>query len=151
MAFNAADLLALKDELTNDPNSLGLIAPPAIDDVGNAEKLNEVLESQQIDREAIPISEIFVNIDRDEYAALSAADRQWLSAIAEGGTINPKDGGEVREGLLQIFGAQTETRTNLVALLTEPSNRINQMYKLGLLSQGGNVTPSDVANARIAS
>lgn len=147
MAFNAADLLAIKAELTNDPNGLGLTTLES-DDVANAEKLNEVLDTQQIDREAIPISEIFVNIDRDEYAALAASDRQWLSAIAEGGTINPKDGGEVREGILQIFGAQTETRTNLVALLTEPSNRINQMYKQGLLSKGGNITPSDVAQAR---
>lgn len=150
MAFNAADLVALKDELTNDPQELGLVAPPAIDDVGNAEKLNLVRDTLQIDREAIPLSEIFVNIDRDEYAALAEADRQWLNAISTGGTINPKSGGEVREGLLQLFGAPTESRTNLLAILTEPANRIEHMFKAGLLSQGGNVTPSDVANARNA-
>ena len=150
MAFNAADLLALKDELTNDPQDLGLVAPPAIDDVGNADKLNLVRDTLQIDREAIPLSEIFVNIDRDEYAALAEADRQWLNAISTGGTINPKSGGEVREGLLQLFGAPTESRTNLLAILTEPANRIEHMFKAGLLSQGGNVTPSDVANARNA-
>jgi hypothetical protein len=150
VAFNAADLVALKDELTNDPQELGLVAPPAIDDVGNAEKLNLVRDTLQIDREAIPLSEIFVNIDRDEYAALAEADRQWLNAISTGGTINPKSGGEVREGLLQLFGAPTESRTNLLAILTEPANRIEHMFKAGLLSQGGNVTPSDVANARNA-
>jgi len=150
VAFNAADLLALKDELTNDPQDLGLVAPPAIDDVGNADKLNLVRDTLQIDREAIPLSEIFVNIDRDEYAALAEADRQWLNAISTGGTINPKSGGEVREGLLQLFGAPTESRTNLLAILTEPANRIEHMFKAGLLSQGGNVTPSDVANARNA-
>lgn len=151
MARSQADLLALKDELTNDPAGLGLVAPPAIDDVGNADKLNTINESIQIDREAISISEIFINIDRDEYAALADADRDWLNGISSGGTINPKSGGEVREGLLQLFGAGSETRDNLIAILTEPSNRIEQMFKLGLLEQGGTVTPSDVANARNAS
>lgn len=150
MARSNADLLALKAELTNDPQSLGLVAPPAIDDVGNADKLNAVNESLKIDREAIPTSEIFLNIDRDEYAALAAADREWLNGVSQGGVINPKAGGEVREGILQLFGPGTETRTNLLTILTEPSNRIEHMFKAGLLEQGGTVTPSDVANARNA-
>lgn len=150
MAFTNADLLALKDELTNDPQSLGLVAPPAIDDVGNADKLNEVRDTLQIDREAIPITEIMVQIDRDEFAALAAADRQWLQLISANGTVDPRSGGEVREGLLQIFGAQSESRENLLGILTEPANRIDHMFKAGLLSQGGQVTPSDVANARSA-
>lgn len=150
MSRSNADLLALKAELTNDPKNLDLVAPPAIDDVGNADKLNLVRETLTIDREAIPISEIFVQIDRDEYAALAQPDRDWLNGISVGGTINPKAGGEVREGLLQLFGAQSETRANLLAILTEPANRIEQMFKEGLLEQGGTVTPSDVANARNA-
>lgn len=150
MARSNADLLSLKTELETDPQSLGLVAPPAIDDVGNAEKLNLVRDTLQIDREAIPTHEIFLNIDRDEYAALSPNDRDWLRGITAGGTVNPKAGGEVREGIMQIFGAATETRTNLLAILTEPANRINHMFKNGLLEQGGTVTASDVANARNA-
>lgn len=150
MAFNSADLLTLKAELTNDPEELGLVAPPAIDDVGNADKLNLVRDTLQIDRQAIPTSEIFLNIDRDEYAALAQADRDWLNGVSQGGVINPQSGGEVREGILQLFGAGTETRTNLLGILTEPANRIEHMFKNGLLSQGGTVTPSDVANARNA-
>lgn len=150
MAFTQSDLVALKAELTNDPESLGLVAPPAIDDVGNAEKLNLVRATLQIDREAIPIHEIFVNIDRDEYAALAQPDRDWLNGISAGGTVNPQAGGEVREGLLQLFAAGTETRANLLAILTESANRIEHMFKAGLLSQGGTVTASDVANARQA-
>lgn len=147
MSRSTADLTALKAELTNDPNELGLTLLPE-DDAANAEKLNEVLEAQQIDREAIPITEIMVNIDRDEYAALAETDRDWLQAISAGGTINPESGGEVREGLLQIFGAETESRENLVGLLTESANRIDQMYKQGLLEAGGTVTPSDISQAR---
>lgn len=150
MARSNADLLAIKAELTNDPLTLGLVAPPTIDDVGNAEKLNLVRDTIQIDREAIPTSEIFLQIDRDEYAALSAADRDWIRGVTAGGTVNPKSGGEVREGLLQIFGAQSETRANLLSILTEPANRIEQLYKLGVLEAGGSVTASDIANARNA-
>lgn len=150
MARSNADLLSLKTELETDPQSLGLVAPPAIDDVGNAEKLNLVRDTLQIDREAIPTHEIFLNIDRDEYAALSPNDRDWLRGITAGGTVNPKAGGEVREGIMQIFGAATETRTNLLAILTEPANRINHMFKNGLLEQGGTVTASEIANARNA-
>lgn len=148
MAFTQNDLLALKAELQNDPNTLGLVAPPAIDDVGNAEKLNLVRDTQKIDREQIPMTEVMVQIDRDEFAALAPADRQWLQLISANGTINPRAGGEVREGLLQLFSAASESRGNLIAILTEPANRINQMFKAGLLSRGGNVTASDVANAR---
>lgn len=149
MAFSNADLLALKSELTNDPLNIGLTTEPA-DDEANANLLNEVREACQVDRETIPASEVNKAIDRDEFAALSAADRQWLGMITAGGTINPKAGGEVREGLLQIFGAATETRANLTALLTESASRITQLYKLGTLSYGGAVTPSDIANARVA-
>jgi hypothetical protein len=147
MARSQADLVALKAELTNDPKTLGLTLIPA-DDVANADKLNLVRPELQIDREAIPTTEIFLQIDRDEYAALGSADRQWLNGVSQGGTINPRSGGEVREGLLQLFGAGTETRANLQAILTENASRIEQMFKEGLLEQGGNVTPSDVANAR---
>lgn len=150
MSLTNADLLAIKSELTNDPKDLGLVAPPTIDDVGNAEKLNDKTSGLLIDRTAIPTTEIFVQIDRDEYAALALADRQWLDAVSASGTVNPQDGGEVREGLLQLFGAETETRSNLLGILQEPASRIQQMHEEGLLSNDGNVTPSDIANARNA-
>lgn len=148
MAFTTADLQAIKTELTNDPKTLGLTAPPAIDDTGNADKLNDRDGGLLIDRTAIPTHEIFVQIDRDEYAALAAADREWLAGVSASGTVNPKDGGEVREGLLQLFGAGTETRTNLLAILQEAASRIQQMHEEGLISTDQNITASDVANAR---
>lgn len=150
MAFTNADLLAIKGELTNDPASLGLVAPPALDDVGNAQKLNAVDAQFQVDRESVPAQEIFQNIDRDEYVALALADRQWLDAVTGSGSVNPKTGSEVREGLLQLFADGSETRTNLLAILTSDASRIDYLHSLGTLSQGGTITPSDVANARNA-
>jgi len=150
MAFTNADLLAIKSELTNDPTTLGLVAPPAVDDVGNADKLNLVRVETSIDRESIPVSELVVGIDADEFIALSAGQQAYLQMITASQTVNPKTGSEVREAMLQFFGALSETRASLTAMLTEPASRINQMFKQGLLSQGGAVTPSDIANARNA-
>ena len=144
-----ADLLIIKAELTNDPLTLGLTTLPA-DDEANANALNLVRSTIQVDREAIPISDIVKALDRDEFNALSAGDRQWLTLITQAGSVNPRSGGEIREGLLQLFGAATESRANLVAILTEPGSRIVQLYKAGTLSTGGQVTPSDIANARNA-
>ncbi len=149
MPFTPADDLAIKAELTNDPLDLGLTVLAA-DDEANANALNLVRVSIQVDREAIPASEIAKAIDRDEYNAASAADRGYIDMITSSGSVNPKTGSEPREGLLQIFGVGTETRTNLTALLTESASRITQLYKAGTLSYGGTITPSDVARARQA-
>jgi hypothetical protein len=149
MAYTNADLLAIKAELTNDPLDLGLTTLAA-DDEANANALNLVRAAIQIDRESIPVSEIAKAIDRDEYNAASAADRDYIKMVTAGGDVNPKAGSEVREGLLQIFGAGTESRTALNALLTEPGSRITQLFKAGTISEGGAITPSQVANARQA-
>lgn len=151
MPYTNADLLAIKSELTNNPLSLsGYLALTGANDEANANALNLVRAECQVDRETIPASEINKAIDRDEFAALSAADRQWIAMVTAGGSVNPKTGGEVREGFLQIFGAGTESRTALTELLTESASRATQLYKAGSLSYGGPVTPSDVANARNA-
>lgn len=149
MAFSQNDLLALKAELTNDPLDLGLTVLPA-DDEANANALNLVRVTIQVDREAIPVSEIAKAIDRDEYNAASAADRDYIKMITAGGSVNPKSTSEVREGLLQIFAAGTETRAELTLLLTEPASRAVQLFKLGTISTGELITPSVVANARQA-
>lgn len=149
MPFSNADYLAIKSELTNDPLTLGLTVLAA-DDVANADKLNLVRSTIQVDRESIPVSDVVKAIDADEFIALSQPQRDYVALITAGGSVNPKSGGEVREALLQFFGAQSETRASLIALLTESASRITQLFKAGTLSYGGVVTPSDVSNARAA-
>lgn len=149
MSFTNADLLAIKAELTNDPKALGLTLLAA-DDESNANKLNEVSALTPIDREAIPVSEVVLSVDSDEFLALSEGQQRYLLFITNAGVVNPKSGNEVREALLQYFSAQSETRGKLLTLVTEPASRITQLFKLGTLSQGVAVTPSDVANARNA-
>lgn len=149
MPFSNADLLAIKAELTNDPLDLGLTTLPA-DDEANANALNLVRPTIQIDRESIPVSEISKAIDRDEYNAASAADRDYIKMVTAGGDVNPQAGSEVREGLLQIFAVGTESRASLSALLTEAGSRATQLFKAGTISTGELITPSIVAQARAA-
>tara|TARA_R110000868_G_C10707204_1_gene749626 strand:- start:128 stop:577 length:450 start_codon:yes stop_codon:yes gene_type:complete len=144
-----ADLLAIKAELTNDPKSLGLTLS-ASDDEANANKLNAVSSATPIDRESIPVSDVVKAIDADEFIALSVGQRDYLKMVTAAGSVNPKGGGEVREAIMQFFGAASETRASLTLLLTESASRISQMYKSGLLTTGSAVTPSDIANARNA-
>lgn len=150
MSFTNADLLALKNELTTDPKGLTLTTNPA-DDEANANKLNTVSAATSVDREMVPVSEVAKAIKATEFVGLGVAQRDWLNLVLSTGTVNPKAGGEIRTGILQLFGSSTTTFANLQGLLTEPASRITQMWKLGLLSNGSPVTPSDIANARQAS
>jgi hypothetical protein len=151
MGFTNADLLALKSELTANPLGLtGYLAPSAANDEANANALNLVRTQTATDRLAIPVSEIATAVVRSEWAALAQSDRDLINLYSAGGTVNPKTGNAVRTALLQMFGAATVTRANLTALLTAPDSRVNHLFQLGTLSQGGTVSPSDVANARVA-
>jgi hypothetical protein len=152
MPFTNADLLAIKAELTNNPLSLtGYLAVTGANDEANANALNLVRTQCQVDRESIPVSDVVKAIDADEFIALSQPQRDYVALITNGGSVNPRSGGEVREAMLQFFGVNSETRASLTLLLTESASRITQLYKVGTLSYGGAVTPSDVANARAAS
>lgn len=153
MPFTNVDLLAIKAELNNNPLSLSgyALLSNSANDEANANSLNLVRVQCQVDRESIPVSDVVKAIDADEFIALSQPQRDYVALITSGGSVNPKAGGEVREALLQFFGAPTETRASLTLLLTESASRITQLFKAGTLSVGGLVTPSDVANARNAS
>lgn len=150
MARSAADLLALKAELTNDPSTLGLVAPPTIADEANADALNLVRETILVERDAIPATEIARALNRTEYGSAVNADRQWIELQLSVGLVDARTGSEARAGFTAIFGANTTTRANLLALLSEPGNRVEQMFRAGLLEVGGTVTVSDIADARNA-
>lgn len=152
MPFTNADLIAIKNELNNNPLSLTGYLPlsNSANDEANTNALNLVRTQCQVDRESVPVSDVVKAIDADEFIALSAAQRDYVALITNGGSVNPKNGGEVREAMLQFFGAPSETRANLTLLLTESASRITQLFKAGTLSFGGLVTPSTIADARNA-
>lgn len=149
MARSNADLLALKAELTNDPQSLGLTVLPA-DDETNSIKLNEVRVACQIKRRSVSTASVFGKIDPLEHQALSDQQARWLGTLIESGQLDPLLDTGSTTGIRQLFGAESNSRAAIESLFTESGNRIEQLYQAGTLEAGGEVTPSDVANARNA-
>jgi hypothetical protein len=134
-----AELLIIKAELTNDPQSLGLTTAPE-DDESNAILLNEVRDGMLVYRASVPSDQI--NIPIDEFNAASAGQREWWAMQTADGSINPS---VIATEFNKMFGAQTAARASFNAVAMEPTSRAIQ-----LLSRYVSLTPSDIANARQA-
>ena len=134
-----AELLIIKAELTNDPQSLGLTVAPE-DDEANANLLNEVRESILVYRASVPSDQI--NIPIDEFNAASAGQREWWAMQTADGSVNPA---VIASEFGKMFGAQTAARASFDAVAKEASSRAIQ-----LLERYVSLTPSDIANARSA-
>jgi hypothetical protein len=147
MTRSAADLAALKTELTTDPKALGLTVLPA-DDAANADKLNAVKATTLIKRRWLTTAEILNAIDPIEHQGLSEPQARWLSAVLLLQQIDPFKQQSLTDGVEEMFSPTSTSLAAFTAILTEPGNRIDQMYQAGLLEVGGTVTPSDVAQAR---
>ncbi len=134
-----AELLIIKAELTNDPQSLGLTTAPEDDEV-NANLLNEVREDIRVYRASIASDEIVVS--PSEWAALSPAQQSWWNNQTLDGTVKPA---VIADGFYELFGTNTAARASFDSVSTEPASRARQ-----LLDRYVTLTPSDIANARIA-
>ena len=134
-----ADLLTIKSELTNDPQSLGLTTAPE-DDEANANLLNEIRDSILVYRASVPSDS--VNIPIDEFNAASAGQREWWAMQTADGSINPA---VIATEFAKMFGTNTAARASFNAVAMEPASRARQ-----LLERYVYLTPSDIANARQA-
>ncbi len=151
-----ADLLAIKSELTLDPKGLGLDTVAAHDEA-NANKLNAAYPGDDgyvkvlaVKKTSLRTSDIFNAIDPVEHQSLSSQQERWLSEMLTLGQINPSSDSGIIAGLDGMFSNNSASRTAYTALFTQPGSRVAQLYQAGTISFGGNVTPSDVANARQA-
>jgi hypothetical protein len=134
-----AELLIIKSELTNDPQSLGLTIAPE-DDEANANLLNEIREDIRVYRASVASDEIVVS--PSEWAALSPAQQSWWNNQTLDGTVKPS---VIVSGFYELFGSNTAARASFDAVSTEPASRARQ-----LLDRYVSFTPSDIANARNA-
>lgn len=134
-----AELLLIKAELTNDPQSLGLTTAPE-DDEANANLLNEEREDIRVYRASVASDEIHVS--PSEWAALSPAQQSWWNNQTLDGTVKPS---VIAEGFYELFGTNTAARASFDSVSTEPASRARQ-----LLNRYVTLTPSDVAIARTA-
>ena len=146
-SFSEQDLRAIKLELTTNPMSLsGYLPLTEENDAANADALNQVRAALLVDRYSVPSSQLA--FDHDEFNGISPADREWIALMTRDGSVNPAENKVMLSGMLAIFGAGTVTREKLLEVFREPANRIEYLYRAGVLNAGGEVTPSHVAIAR---
>lgn len=145
--FTEQDLRSIKLELQTNPLNLSGYSPLLPEnDATNADALNQVRASLLVDRYSVPSSQL--EFDHDEFNAISPADREWIALMTRDGSVNPAENKVMLSGMLGIFGEGTITRERLLAVFREASNRVEYLFRAGVLSKGGEVTPSNVAVAR---
>ncbi len=134
-----SELLLIKTELTNDPQSLGLTTAPE-DDEANANILNEEREDIQVYKASVASDEILVS--PSEWAALSPAQQSWWNNQTLDGTVKPS---VIADGFYELFGSNTAARASFDSVSTESASRARQ-----LLNRYVTLTPSDISQARVA-
>lgn len=133
----AADLAKLKAELLTDPLGRGYAG---MTDEQAAKSLNKP-DRPGVPREAIDGGLLASCLVRTEYAALNAADKEYVRLLCATATPIPLTAhfkGELRD----VFGANTGMRTKLMDAIKRSGTRAEE------LELGGTVTPSDVADAK---
>lgn len=115
------DFVVLHNELTNDPLDRGYAG---MTDQQAADSLNAVNRSRE--RGVVPSYEIIDATVPAEWAALSAAEKQRYQTLTGAGQVNVRSG-NARAAFMAMFGAGTQTRTNLAALQNEQVSRATEL------------------------
>ena len=154
MAYNEpqdhADLLALKNELAHDPRQLGLTTSSQ-DDEANANTLNLFRANISVMRRSVSTQSVFDSLDPLEHQAMGPSQARYLTDFLNFGQFDPFSSPGIVAGLAQIFHPTLSVSgPKITELIHEHGSRITELYQLGLLSKFENVTPSDIARARVA-
>jgi len=127
-------LLQLKNELLNDPTSLGysaFISPTsARDNITLADILNTRRGSIQLSREPISTILLFSNINATDFLSLTSLQLQELQVILTMPTVNLNDL-SVRNILQGIFTGKTSTLNNFGNLRNRIGSRYEQLTSPG--------------------
>lgn len=129
------DLVALKNEITNDPAGIGYAAA-GDDHVAIAKLLNK--PGRSIDRETLTSGELVSCLDQTEFTSLSAPQKAYLNLFVTAGNVPMTQ--DVRQALRGMFTAGSKTRGNINAATRRDASRAEE---LGF----SRVTESDVADA----
>ena len=136
----ALTLSALKTELTTDPNAYGYAPHVASGSTGAlAALLNEPRTTINVPRGLVGTWEIIAATDGAEYGALNATAKDIYKTLVSAGTVDVADA-QIQAILKTLFPSPSTTRTNLIARLTRPGSRAEQLF-------GGGVTHADCARA----
>ena len=129
------DYVALKAELTADPLSRGY---SGMSDSAAAADLNTVYRTRP--KDTMTGSEILQAINKTEFTALTAANKQLVWDLLHLGTLNPF--GVEAALFVDAFGGGSAT---IAALAAARVDDVSRGEELGL----GTVYPGDIENARM--
>jgi len=118
--MNKAQLEILKSEITADPLSRGY---SGMTDAQISDDLNTTYRERNLNR--LDASTVFNAIDKGEYNGLSDANKVMIWNILHLGEINPF--GLEATIFIDIFGAGSETITDLAAIRKIPQSRASEL------------------------
>lgn len=131
------DYQALKSELTTDPLAKGYAG---MSDAQAAASLTTAYRTTE--RASIRASELYEAVVDSEFTALAANIQTRVRDLYTLDVVPAATGSRARAVLLAIFGAGTQTRANLAALVKVDVRRCDE------IGWGVGVTDQDVAAAR---
>ncbi len=139
-------LLALKNEIVNDSNSVGYKTSPTVwkADQAIVDLISDPTNGAQITRKQVIANEIVASIDLAEYAALTMPQRQYLDLLTQTAADEFIDANEatILNALTTIFGPGTASRASLLAKLQRQGSRAEVLW-----GEGKNVTAGEVGRA----
>lgn len=114
------DYQALKNEINTDPKELGYEgkSPQEIANLMNTIGLSE----ETVNAGVLEAYKIVNALEANEVAALTSAQRELLNLIISAGQVDASNS-KIQAFFLNLFGAGTTTRTNLIAVSIRSASR----------------------------
>lgn len=134
MAFDISDqsdLTALKNEIENDPASIGYNVNSTNDLVEkvNSDAANTTGATVNKPLDDLTVADVSEVVNEAEFTALGEYDKEWVKAL-----INQSSGAKVsayKGKFLEVFASGSATRTSAQALLSTPASRAEELFGYG--------------------
>lgn len=157
--LTAAQLLALKNEINNDPRGYGFVALNAAgNDQGISDNINTVRDGTNpptnptaaggnadghisINKGSISTQDLLEALTETDVAALTQGQRDWIMLVASGTRVRVDSGSSARAGLLALFSSGT-SHNNLIATATRNGSRAEELFGVNTV-----ITIADIAAA----
>ena len=136
-------LVALKDEIVNDPENIGYKNSPVANDWKGdqeiADLINDPANGAVITRKLIQSVELKASFDLAEFVALNQGQRDYLQCLISGDGLIDANEPAVFGALTGMFAGGSTTRTALLAKIQRQGSRAEVMWGEGKKITAGNV------------
>ncbi len=134
MSFSASELAVIKAAINADATAIGFVN--AKNPGACAEYLNAAPAAGAvlIWRPDIPVAELLTGVLWSAFVALSAQVQAAWTALTAGGTVDATNA-NVRAGFVTIFGAASQTVTNLAAIAQRSASRLEAIFTASGVSE----------------